>query len=78
MELWVGCIAGALDETDYVRKLASAGFDGIDIEPTHVYSIEDARQVLAGEGFDVDAIAPLVEGKFLSAFVRGMKPATPP
>jgi arsenite methyltransferase len=76
MELWVGCIAGALDETDYLRKLAAAGFDGIDIEPTRVYSIEDARQFLAGEGLDVDAIAPLVEGKFISAFVRGMKPAT--
>jgi len=78
MELWVGCIAGALDETDYVRKLAAAGFDGIGIEPTRVYSIEDARQFLAGEGLDVDAIAPLVEGKFMSAFVRGMKPATRP
>jgi SAM-dependent methyltransferase len=78
MELWVGCIAGALDQTDYVRKLAAAGFDGIDIEPTRVYSIEDARQFLADEGFDVDAIAPLVEGNFMSAFVRGMKPATPP
>jgi arsenite methyltransferase len=78
MELWVGCIAGALDETDYVRKLAAAGFDGIDIEPTRVYSIEDARQFLAGKGLDVDAIAPLVEGKFMSAFVRAMKPAIRP
>jgi SAM-dependent methyltransferase len=75
MELWVGCIAGAVEETDYVKKLAAAGFDGIDIEPTRVYSIEDARQFLVGEGLDVDAIAPQVEGRFMSAFVRAMKPA---
>jgi arsenite methyltransferase len=75
MELWVGCIAGALEEMDYIKKLAKAGFDGIDIEPTRVYSIEDARQFLVGEGLDVDAIAPLVEGKFMSAFVRARKPA---
>jgi ubiquinone/menaquinone biosynthesis C-methylase UbiE len=74
MELWVGCIAGALEETDYVKKLGAAGFDDIDIEPTRVYSIDDARQFLAGEGIDVDAIAPLVEGKFISAFVRATKP----
>ena len=60
---------------DYVNKLAAAGFGGIDIEPTRVYNIEDARQFLAGEGLDVDAIAPLVEGKFMSAFVRATKPA---
>jgi arsenite methyltransferase len=75
MELWVGCIAGALEEMDYVKKLAMAGFDGIDIEPTRVYGIEDARQFLAGEGLDVDAIAPQVEGRFMSAFVRATKPA---
>lgn len=78
MELWVGCIAGALEERDYVKKLAAAGFDGIAIEPTRVYSIEDARRFLAGEGLDVDAIAPLVEGKFMSAFVRATKSATRP
>ena len=76
MLLWAGCIAGALEEMDYVKKLAAAGFEGIDIEPTRVYNIEDARQFLAGEGLDVDAIAPLVEGKFMSAFVRATKPAT--
>ena len=76
MELWVGCIAGALEEMDYVKKLAKAGFDAIDIEPTRIYSIEDARQFLAGEGLDVDAIAPQVEGKFISAFVRAVKPAS--
>jgi arsenite methyltransferase len=76
MELWVGCIAGALEEMDYVTKLAKAGFDAIDIEATRVYGIEDARQFLAGEGLDVDAIAPQVEGKFISAFVRAVKPAS--
>ena len=75
MELWVGCIAGALEEMDYVKRLAKAGFDAIDIEPTRVYGIEDARQFLAGEGLDVDVTAPLVEGKFMSAFVRAKKPA---
>jgi len=78
MELWVGCIAGALRDYDYVAKLAKAGFDSIDIEPTRVYSIEDARQFLAGEGMDVDAIAPQVEGKFMSAFIRAVKPAVKP
>ena len=75
MELWVGCVAGALEEMDYVKRLANAGFDAIDVEPTRVYSIEDARQFLGGEGLDVDAIAPQVEGKFMSAFVRAKKPA---
>jgi arsenite methyltransferase len=74
MLLWVGCIAGALDDYQYAAKLASAGFDGIDIEPTRVYSIEDARTFLTGQGVDVDAIAPQVEGKFMSAFVRAVKP----
>ncbi len=76
MEMWVGCIAGALEEMDYVKKLAKAGFDAIDVEATRVYSIEDARQFLAGEGLDIDAIAPQVEGKFISAFVRAVKPAS--
>lgn len=74
MELWAGCIAGALEEMDYVKKLAAAGFDAIDIEPTRVYSIEDARQFLTAEGINVDGIAPLVEGKFMSAFVRATRP----
>jgi arsenite methyltransferase len=74
MELWVGCIAGALKDSDYTAKLAAAGFDDIEIEPTRVYSIEDARQFLTGEGIDVDVIAPLVEEKFMSAFVRAVKP----
>jgi ubiquinone/menaquinone biosynthesis C-methylase UbiE len=74
MLLWVGCIAGALKDSDYVSKLARAGFGEIDIEPTKVYSIEDARTFLSAEGIDVDAIAPQVEGKFMSAFVRATKP----
>jgi len=73
MELWVGCIAGALQEYEYAAKLAKAGFDEIDVEPTRVYSIEDARQFLVGEGIDVDAIAPEIDGKFISAFVRAVK-----
>jgi arsenite methyltransferase len=76
MLLWVGCIAGALDDYQYVSKLAKAGFDAIDIEPTRVYDIEDARTFLSGQGIDVDAIAPQVEGKFMSAFIRAMKPAS--
>jgi len=76
MELWVGCIAGALRDYDYVAKLARAGFDSIDIEPTRVYSIDDARQFLAGEGIDADAIAPQVQDKFISAFIRAVKPTT--
>jgi ubiquinone/menaquinone biosynthesis C-methylase UbiE len=75
MELWAGCVAGALEEMEYVRKLARAGFDAIDIEPTRIYSLEDARRFLGGEGVDADAIARLVEGKFMSAFVRATKPA---
>jgi transposase len=75
MEMWVGCIAGALREDEYFGKLAKAGFGEIDIEPTRVYSIEDARQFLTGEGIDVDAMAPQVENKFMSAFIRAVKPA---
>lgn len=75
MLLWVGCIAGALQDYQYVAKLAKAGFDDIEIEPTRVYDIEDARTFLSGQGVDVDAIAPQVEGKFMSAFVRATKPA---
>ncbi|HTX39346.1 MAG TPA: arsenite methyltransferase [Bryobacteraceae bacterium] len=73
--LWVGCIAGALEEQEYVRALAAAGFDSIGVEPTRVYDIEDARRFLTGEGIDVDAIAPQVEGKFMSAFIRAVKPS---
>jgi arsenite methyltransferase len=75
IELWVGCVAGAMDESDYRGKLASAGFVEIEIQPTRVYGIEDARQFLTAKGIDVDAIAPQVEGKFASAFIRARKPA---
>ncbi len=74
--LWVGCIAGALEENEYREKLGSAGFEEIDVEPTRVYQVEDAREFLSGQNIDVDAIAPLVEGKFMSAFVRATKPQT--
>lgn len=74
MLLWVGCIAGALQNEAYKAKLAAAGFAGIEIEPTRLYDIEDARAFLTSEGIDVDAIAPQVEGKFMSAFVRATKP----
>jgi arsenite methyltransferase len=76
MLLWVGCIAGALQDYQYVAKLAKAGFDDIDIEPTRIYDIEDARAFLSGQGVDVDAIAPQVEGKFMSAFIRATRPAS--
>jgi len=75
VELWVGCVAGALEESEYRTKLAAAGFDEIEIEPTRVYSVADARQFLTAQGIDVDAIAPHVEGKFASAFIRARKPA---
>jgi arsenite methyltransferase len=75
LELWAGCVAGALSDYDYVAKLAKAGFENIEIEPTRVYSIEDARTFLADQGFDVDALARELEGKFISAFVRANKPA---
>ncbi len=75
MLLWVGCIAGALKDSEYTSKLASAGFEDVDIEPTRIYDIEDARVFLSREGIDVDAIATQVQGQFMSAFVRAKKPA---
>jgi len=74
VELWVGCLSGALDEADYLAKLARAGFAAPSIEPTRVYRAEDAREFLSGHGFDVDAIAPLVDGRFFSGFIRATKP----
>jgi len=71
---WVGCIAGALEENEYRSKLSAAGFDNIEIEPTRVYRIEDAREFLSCSGIDVDAIAPQADEKFMSAFVRAVKP----
>lgn len=75
MELWVGCVAGALEEGEFRALLADAGFEEIDIEPTRVYHVEDARAFLEGSGVDVDALAPVVDGRFASAFVRATKPA---
>jgi arsenite methyltransferase len=77
MMLWVGCIAGALEESDYRAKLVAAGFVDVDLERTRTYDIEDARVFLSEAGIDVDSIAPEVEGKFLSAFIRATKPAAP-
>ncbi len=74
VELWAGCIAGALSEDDYRSKLAAAGFTEISIEPTRIYKVEDAREFLATAGIDVDALAPLVDNKFMSGFVRARKP----
>src|SRR5580692_7331242 len=74
--LWVGCIAGALEENDYLSKLKDAGFSEADIEPTRIYRVQDAREFLSGQGFDVDAIAPQVDGKFFSAFIRATKRAS--
>jgi ubiquinone/menaquinone biosynthesis C-methylase UbiE len=75
VELWIGCVAGALEEGEYREKLAKAGFEEVDLEPTRIYRAEDARQFLAEAGLDAEAIAPQVDGKFLSAFVRARKPA---
>ena len=74
VELWIGCVAGALDEDAYRGKLAQAGFEDIDVEPTRIYRAEDAREFLAGAGIEAAAIAPAVDGKFMSAFVRARKP----
>jgi arsenite methyltransferase len=73
--LWVGCVAGALDETEYRNKLNVAGFESVDLEPTRIYRATDAKEFLAAEGIDTDAIASQVDGKFMSAFVRAVKPS---
>jgi arsenite methyltransferase len=75
VELWIGCVAGALRDDEYRAKLTRAGFEAIEVEPTRIYRVADAREFLAGAGVDTDAIAPQVEGKFMSAFVRARKPA---
>jgi arsenite methyltransferase len=74
MELWVGCIAGALEEQEYKAKLTAAGFTDVDVEPWRVYNVDDARGFLTEAGVDVQAMAPQVEGKFASAFIRARKP----
>jgi len=73
--LWVGCVAGALDETEYRVKLRAAGFERVEVEPTRIYKAADAREFLATEGIDAEATALQVDGKFMSAFVRAVKPA---
>jgi arsenite methyltransferase len=72
--LWIGCVAGALDESEYRSKLSSAGFEQVDVEPTRIYRAADAREVLSSAGIDADTLAPQIDGKFMSAFVRAVKP----
>jgi arsenite methyltransferase len=76
MELWVGCIAGALEENEYREKLARAGFESVDVEPTRIYKVEEAREFLEAAGLDADTVGPQIDGKFISAFVRATKPAS--
>ncbi len=76
MELWVGCISGALEENEYREKLARAGFESIGIEPTRVYKVEEAHEFLAAAGLDPETAGPQIDGKFISAFVRAIKPAS--
>ena len=75
MELWVGCIAGALEENEYRAKLVNAGFESVDLEPTRIYKIDEARDFLVAAGLDPETAGPQIEGKFISAFVRATKPA---
>lgn len=75
VQLWVGCVAGALSDREYVAKLVAAGFERPEIEVTRTYSVEDARELLTGQGPDIDALAKQVDGKFVSGFVRAVKPA---
>ena len=75
VELWIGCLAGAMEESEYRAKLAAAGFGEIEIEPTRVYAVNEAREFLKAKGIDAEAVAPLVDGKFASAFIRARKPA---
>jgi arsenite methyltransferase len=74
MLLWVGCVAGALEEDEYRAKLGAAGFEAIEVEPTRIYRVEDAREFLSEKGLDIDSLAPQVDGKFFSAFLRAVKP----
>jgi arsenite methyltransferase len=74
IELWVGCVAGALKDSEYISKLTAAGFEEVTIEPTRVYKVADARQFLSTQGIDADSIAADVEGRFMSAFIRARKP----
>lgn len=78
IELWAGCVAGALEEKEYVMKLERTGFERVTIEPTRVYSAADARELFEGTGIDLNTIAPVVDGKFISGFVRATKPKASP
>ena len=75
MELWVGCIAGAMQETEYREKLRAAGFEGVEIEPTRTYQVEEARDFLTAAGLDAETVGPQIKDKFMSAFIRAKKPA---
>jgi ubiquinone/menaquinone biosynthesis C-methylase UbiE len=75
MELWVGCIAGALEENEYREKLVRAGFESVDVEATRVYRVDEAREFLEVAGLDPETVGPQIDGKFISAFVRAVKPA---
>ena len=75
MELWVGCVAGALEENEYRQLLEGAGFSDIDIEPTRIYAFEDARAMLSGAGLNADVLAREVSGRIMGAFIRARKPA---
>ncbi len=75
VELWSGCIAGALEESEYRAKLEAAGFEAVDLEPTRIYRAADAREFLAKADLDLETVAPLVDGKSMSAFVRARKPS---
>jgi SAM-dependent methyltransferase len=78
IELWAGCVAGALEEREYIAKLERAGFERASIEPTRVYTAADARDLFEGIDINLDAIAPAVDGKFISGFVRATKPEASP
>jgi len=74
MELWVGCVAGALHEDEYASKLKAAGFEAVELDPWRVYQVEDARAFLTESGVDVDGLAPQIDGKVASAFIRARRP----
>jgi hypothetical protein len=74
VELWVGCVAGAMEESEYRAKLQHAGFTAVGVEPTRIYDLGEAREFLSAQGIDADAAARQVEGQFMSAFIRATKP----
>ena len=76
MNLWVGCVAGALQESAYRSKLSAAGFEGVDVEPTRIYRAADAKQFLDDAGLSDDATLSEIDGRIMSAFIRATKPAT--